>query len=224
MKIGIIRFPGTTCEVDTFNWFANGGHEPFYIFHKETNFPKELDLLVLPGGFAFGDRVYKEATGKYVKSPGEQALKSPVMEGIIFPAADKGIMILGICNGFQILTHAGLLPGKLVRNDSDKYYCGNTDCRLSGASFFGDEDLYSMVLNIPVSHGYGKYIIDPPQTTRMLGARGQVFLRYWRKNPNGSMEDIAGVCNHEGNIWGMMPHPERSPDGDLLLKAIEKSI
>ena len=121
LRVGIVRFPCSNCDFDALKFFQKFGHKPFFIWYKETKLPK-LDLLVLPGGFAFGDRVYKKATGKYVIDPGEQAISSPVMK-LVREATYRNIPILGICNGFQILVKAGLLPGKLLQNKSKKFYC-----------------------------------------------------------------------------------------------------
>ncbi len=120
LRVGIVRFPCSNCDFDTLKFFKNFGHKPEFIWHTETK-SKPFNLIVLPGGFAFGDRVYKKATGKYSIDPGAQAIKSPVME-IVYQAAKSGRPILGICNGFQILTQAGLLPGKLVQNKQKKFF------------------------------------------------------------------------------------------------------
>ena len=138
LRVGIVRFPCSNCDFDALKFFQRFGHKSFFIWYKDTKLPK-LDLLVLPGGFAFGDRVYKKATGKYIIDPGEQALSSPVMK-LVRQAAEKNIPILGICNGFQILVKAGLLPGKLVQNKSRKFFCDFTKCEVIGPSFFGEKN------------------------------------------------------------------------------------
>ncbi|MFA5133247.1 MAG: phosphoribosylformylglycinamidine synthase I [Patescibacteria group bacterium] len=222
LRAGIIRFPGSNCDYDALNFFKKYGHESRFIWYKETQMPPEINILVLPGGFAFGDRYYEKATGEYTINPGELAVKSPVME-IVFAAASKKIPILGICNGFQILVKSGLLPGKLARNDSGKFFCDNIACEVLGDSFFKDKEILGKIFNIPVAHGYGKYIASEPEIFS-LETRGHIFLKYKGINPNGSVKNIAGISNEEGNIFGMMPHPERSPDGKYFIKAMEKYV
>lgn len=164
-------------------------------------------MLVLCGGFAFGDREYEKATGEYRMNPGAQALNSPVME-VIYKWAKDGRPILGICNGFQILCHAELLPGKLEQNSIQKFFCDDVDVAVVGRSFCNSRDLLGNVYPINIAHGYGKYVVTDNEYAELMKNK-QVFLRYQGFNPNGSVENIAGVCNKDGNIWGMMPHPER---------------
>ena len=128
LKVAIVRFPASNCDWDTYNYFKNAGHKPYFIWYQDTKLGKP-DFLILPGGFAFGDRVYRKATHEFKIDPGEQAIKSPVMK-VIFEAAKKKIPILGICNGFQILVKAGLLPGKLEQNDVKKFVCDWTTCEV----------------------------------------------------------------------------------------------
>lgn len=234
MKIGIIVFPGTTCERDTSLWCEKGGHTPFYISHRETRIPSNTDLLILPGGFAFGDRVYEEATGHYVKNPGVQALLCPVMNAL--QACVHTIPILGICNGFQILIHAGLLEGSLERNIPEKFHCDHTLCcfdvtKSAEPLRYGEETspLPSLfyteetVIDVPVANGYGRY--TPPIPSGRVWRRSHVFLSYVDGySVNGSAYGIAGVCNTEHTVWGMMPHPERSPRAQELLKGIEEYV
>jgi phosphoribosylformylglycinamidine synthase I len=208
MKVGIIRFPGSNCDFDTLRYFTIYGHEAIMVWYTETELPA-VDLLILPGGFAFGDRVYIKATDRYTIDPGVLAVQSPIMSAVI-EKANNGLPTLGICNGFQILVKAGLLPGRLVQNDSKQFVCDHMPCSFLG-SFFGtclDKESY----DIPVAHGYGKYIPAPDS---------KPFLLY-QDNPNGSVNDIAGVCNEAGNVFGMMPHPERSPDRSAFMLALEK--
>ena len=221
LKVAIVRFPCSNCDFDALKFFKRYGHNAYFLWHKERKFP-DMDLLVLPGGFAFGDRVYKKATGKYIIDPGEQAISSPVMK-IVHKAADKGIPILGICNGFQILVKANLLPGKLEQNKSKKFYCDITICKIINDSFFGDRSLVGKLFRLPVAHGYGRYIIGQKKLSQ-LKKNNQIFLKYEGFNPNGSLENIAGIRNIEGNIFGLMPHPERSQDGIYFMKAIEKYV
>lgn len=219
-KVGVVRFPGSNCDFDTLNYFQEHRFAPEFIWYKDSNW-KPYDLLVLPGGFAFGDRVYERATQEYAFDPGKQAVVSPVME-IVHKTAQKGLPILGICNGFQILVHAGLLPGRLEKNASGKFFCDFTDCLAVGQSFFHDVSMLGRSFRIPVAHGYGRFTADEKSFER-LSKDGQIFLKYL-DNPNGSFGDIAGVCNKKGTIFGMMPHPERSPDGHVFAKALKKYL
>lgn len=223
IEVGIVQFPGSNCDFDTLKYFQKDpAFAPEFIWHDNGKF-KKYDLYVLPGGFAHGDRFYKRATGEYEHNPGKMAIDAPAMETIRKVAADS-LPILGICNGFQILVHAGLLPGiPLEQNNQQKFYCDFQNCRIEGQSFFGDNSLLGRSFNIPVAHGYGKYQVDHA-TYQKMEKKGQIFLKYLWFNPNGSSYDIAGVCNKAGNVFGMMPHPERSPDGQVFLEAIKKYI
>ncbi|MBI2044861.1 phosphoribosylformylglycinamidine synthase subunit PurQ [Candidatus Pacearchaeota archaeon] len=223
LKVGVIRFPGSNCDFDALRFFQIYGHNPEFIWHKESKTNFSHDLIVLPGGFAFGDRFYEEATGSYNIDPAVMALKSPAME-IVRKYAEKGKPILGICNGFQILTEAGILPGKLEKNISGKFHCNLVKCEITGKSFFHDEEIKGKIVSIPVAHGHGRYVIDE-KTCKELNSKGQIFLKYLAEdNPNGSCENIAGVCNDKGNIFGLMPHPERIPKEECFIKAIEKYV
>ena len=221
MNVGIIRFPGSNCDFDTLNFFTKFGHAPEFIWYKDTR-TRAYDLLVLPGGFAFGDRLYSRATAGFTFDPGALALRSPVLKAIK-KAAKAGVPILGICNGFQILVKAGLLPGVLQRNESKKFFCDYVVCRVSGASFFGSDSMRGKKFTIPVAHGYGRYML-PAGDRKKCAENGQIFLTYAGFNPNGSMDGIAGVCNKQKTIFGMMPHPERSPDGEYFMQAIESYV
>lgn len=191
MKIGIIRYPGSNCDIDTKRYFRNS----FYIWHTETKLP-EMDLLVIPGGFAFGDRNYIKATGEYEISPGKMAIQSPVTK-IIMEANKRNIPILGICNGFQILVSLGLLPGRLEKNSDFKFHSRYIDCTLI------DENIK---LNLAIANSFGNYQIDDYSK---LEKNNQIFLKY-NNYSNGSYKNIAGVCNEKRTVFGMMPHPERS--------------
>lgn len=221
LDIAIVRFPGSNSDFDTLRFFQRGGHNPKFLWHQETKPPK-VDLLILPGGFAFGDRVYEKATGSFHLDPGVQALNSPVMK-VVSEWADDGRPILGICNGFQILVHVGILPGKFLQNESGQFFCDDVDCRMEGKSFFGDQSMVGNVYRINVAHGFGRYQVDSVEY-KNLDSNGQIFLRYHGFNPNGSDQGIAGVTNREGNVFGMMPHPERTDPTTraLFLEAIEK--
>ena len=207
MKVGIIRYPGSNCDYDTQRYF--GG---FFIWHTETSFNvlNGLDLLVIPGGFAYGDRYYNKATEDYTISPGTMALKSPVT-AVIREAAKRKIPILGICNGFQILTQLNLLPGKLVFNNTKKFICKNVKC----IAYVDDKDKDTTVeTNMYIANSYGNYIKPINKTVHN-------FLMYAEDLPEYETR-IAGVHNDEKTIFGMMPHPERNNNDfkDTLYKII----
>ena len=193
INVGIIRYPGSNCDLETFRYFNfNNENKCFFIWHKETDFSllNNLDLLVLPGGFAFGDRIYNKATENYIISPGTMALQSPVSI-LIQEAVNRNIAILGICNGFQILTQMNLLPGKLLLNECKKFVCKKVKCNVSYETIQDSTELY-------IANSYGKYI-----NNEKLKSDECYFLRYEDKS-------IAGVCNMKKKIFGMMPHPERN--------------
>jgi len=217
----VVRFPGSNCDFDTLRFFRRFGHEAEFLWYKERSIPR-VDLVVLPGGFAFGDRVYARATDAYAINPGVQALQTPIM-GVLRTYAKRGGAILGICNGFQILVHAGLLPGTLVRNKSGNFFCDIVSCKVTGQSFFGDVRLAGKTIGIPVAHGYGRYLLAARERAK-LERENRIFLRYAQENPNGSDDGIAGVVNESGTIFGMMPHPERSRDAGVFMRAIEKYV
>ncbi|MDP3778953.1 MAG: phosphoribosylformylglycinamidine synthase subunit PurQ [bacterium] len=221
MNVGIIRFPGSNCDFDTLNFFTKFGHAAEFVWYKDTR-ALSFDLLALPGGFAFGDRVYSKATGSFTCDPGALALRSPVLKAIK-KAAKAGVPILGICNGFQILVKAGLLPGALERNELKKFFCDYVVCSVSGASFFGSDSMRGKKFTIPVAHGYGRYMLSSGEREKYARS-GQIFLTYAGFNPNGSIDNIAGVCNEQKTIFGMMPHPERSPDASYFMRAIESYV
>ena len=200
MKVGIVVYPGSNCDRDTLNYFTDAR----FIWHKKDKLSESIDLLVVPGGFAFGDRYYQNATGEYVISPGQMALESPVTQ-IIKKAYEDKIPIIGICNGFQILTKMNLLPGKLTLNTDKKFTCKKVKCEYSKED--KKEELYLQVAN-----SYGNYQVTDNELDE-LKKNNQIFLTYKDENyNNGSREQIAGVCNKERLIFGMMPHPERSSD------------
>ena len=196
-SVGIVRYPGSNCDIETFHYFNDlyGHNSCFYIWHNDDDLKllDNLKLLVLPGGFAFGDRIYNKATETYEISPGTMALNSPVTT-IIQEAYTRKIPILGICNGFQILTQLGFLPGQLVANDEEKFICKKTKC-----SFLFKDNKYDTELYI--ANTYGKYIHNDDT---FHNSSYRVFLSY---RQNGA---IAGVCDIDKNVFGMMPHPERN--------------
>ena len=210
MKIGIIRYPGSNCDIDTFNYFGNC----FYIWYKETKLPS-LDLLIIPGGFAFGDRYYDTATADYTINPGKMAIEAPVTN-IIQEAATQKIPILGICNGFQILLQLKLLPGELIKNNTNTFTCKRVNCLVNFHSEIVD---YNESINMWVANSYGNYQCDL-SCNEELKNNNQIFLKY-ENFDNGSLDSIAGISNKEQNIFGMMPHPERNSSfKELLLKIL----
>jgi len=200
-RVGIIRYPGSNCDLDALAYFDNS----FFIWHTETEFPDNIDLLVIPGGFAFGDRVYNKATEKYCIEPGKMAIDSPVT-AIIEEAVKRHTPILGICNGFQILIQLGLLPGTLLLNINEKFTCKQVS---RWAHYEPDnENIYKTKMYI--ANSYGRYNISSDLYMN-LEYDNQIFLRYGEMVEEvGSYNFVAGVCNKERTIFGMMPHPERN--------------
>ncbi len=206
MKFGIVVFPGTWSDGDCYHVVRSViGHEARYIWHKDRELG-DLDCVILPGGFSYGDYLRTGAIARF----------SPIMERIQLFAQNGGL-VLGICNGFQILCEPGLLPGVLMRNDSVQFRCqwvnlvvDNDNTPFTGNCKQGD------ILKIPISHGEGNYYADP-ETLSFMHSNGQIVFRYAdlegsatpEANPNGSLYNIAGVTNVNGNVLGMMPHPER---------------
>jgi phosphoribosylformylglycinamidine synthase I len=224
MKIGVLVFPGSNCDHDCQHVFEDVlGQQVAMIWHKETNV-SGLDAIVIPGGFSYGDYLRTGAIARF----------SPVMNAVK-EFAQHGGLVLGICNGFQILLEAGLLPGAMLRNRSLHFVCKDVYVRVENAATpFTGACNPGQVLNIPVAHAEGNYYTDPV-TLAGLQANAQVVLRYCtvdgkvtpEANPNGSLDNIAGIRNAEGNVLGMMPHPERSAeellgnaDGRLILTSM----
>ncbi len=207
----MVRFPGTWSDRDC-GWALERavGAEVRYLWHAEPDL-RGCDCVVLPGGFSYGDHL----------RPGAIARFSPVM-GAVAEFAERGGLVLGICNGFQILCEAGLLPGALVRNASCEFRCQWTHLRCERTDIPFTRALIAPVLRIPISHGEGAYWAEPELLER-LGERRQVVFRYCdasgqvtqEANPNGSVEGIAGIVNERGNVLGMMPHPERCCEPEL---------
>jgi phosphoribosylformylglycinamidine synthase len=211
--IGIVYFPGTNCEFDVAEALERLGGAPRLVWHGVDDL-EGLDAFVLPGGFAHGD---------YLR-PGAIARFSAVMEPLS-KAALAGLPVLGICNGFQVLTEAGLLPGALQRNDGLRFICEMVSCLVEGNDSILTRGIAAGTkLRLPINHYEGNYTVDPA-TLALLERRHQIVLRY-AQNPNGSIAGIAGVANEQGNVVGLMPHPERasdallgSEDGKVLLQA-----
>jgi phosphoribosylformylglycinamidine synthase len=212
MKAGVIVFPGSNCDRDVAMALEQSmGAPPAMIWHRDTNLPK-LDLIVVPGGFSYGD---------YLRC-GAMAAHSPIMREVK-RAADRGTPVLGICNGFQILTESGLLPGALLRNRDLKYVCKDVYLRVEqNKSPFTAKYKSGTVIRIPVAHGEGNYFADE-DTLAALEDEGRVAFRYAAPdgeltedaNPNGSLRNIAGIFNKRRTVLGMMPHPERLSDARL---------
>ncbi len=198
MKAAVIVFPGSNCDRDLATAITLvTGISPTMIWHRETALPDGLDLIAVPGGFSYGD---------YLRS-GAMAARSPVMRAVI-AAARQGRRVLGVCNGFQVLTEAGLLPGALMRNADIRFVCRNIALTVANAATpFTRTYAVDEAITFPVAHHDGNYFAEPDTLDRIEG-EGQVVLRY-AEPVNGSARDIAGIVNDAGNVLGLMPHPER---------------
>ncbi len=198
MNSAVIVFPGINRERDMMLALeATTGKKPITVWHAETSLP-QVDLVVVPGGFSYGD---------YLRC-GAIAARSPIMSDIKAKAM-KGLKVLGVCNGFQIITEAGLLPGALVRNAGLKFVCREVKLRIeNNTTFFTNKMKTGAVVTCPIAHGEGNYICDA-ETLREIESENRVVFRYADgTNPNGAMNDIAGIVSKDGNVIGMMPHPE----------------
>jgi phosphoribosylformylglycinamidine synthase len=195
-KIGIVRFPGTNCDRDIFSFVEAKSHQAQYLWHLDQFNIREFDALILPGGFSYGD---------YLRS-GALSSRAPIMKSVK-EFADFGKPILGICNGFQILTEAGLLPGALVKNSSLRFIDDWVRLKMENRNEFWAKDAPSE-LSLPIAHGDGRFYA-PEGDLQKIEDSGQVWLRY-EETPNGSLHDIAGVMNVGKNVVGLMPHPERA--------------
>lgn len=220
-KVAVIQFAGTNCEYDTQYAFEMLGHKAEIIWHQQTHLPEDTDLVVIAGGFSYGDYLRSGAIARF----------SPIMKAVE-AYANSGGKVLGICNGFQVLTEARLLPGALKRNEHLHFISKHHHLKVVN----NDNDFLKMtnvneVLNIPIAHHDGNYYCDDA-TLASLYENNQVLLKYCNKdsnelNPNGSVDAIAGICNREKNVFGLMPHPERameeilgSSDGKKMLEAL----
>jgi phosphoribosylformylglycinamidine synthase subunit PurQ / glutaminase len=199
LNFGVIVFPGSNCDVDMYRAIEDCIEEPVeYVWHTDTDLSK-FDAILLPGGFSYGD---------YLR-PGAIASLSPAMEQVK-ALAEQGKLILGVCNGFQVLTEAGLLPGALRRNISLKFRCDMVDLRVeNNQTPFTLDYQQGEWIRIPIAHGDGNYYCDA-ETLKQLEDNQQIVFRYEGHNPNGSIAEIAGIVNLKGNVLGMMPHPERA--------------
>lgn len=214
IRVGIVVFPGSNCELDVQHAFQTLGADVVVLWHQDTDL-QSADLIVLPGGFAHGDYLRTGALARF----------SPIMDAVAAHAA-RGGLVVGICNGFQILCEAGMLPGALRKNSGLKFLCRWADLRVSNASTaFTSRANEGQLLRIPINHFEGNWYVDPDELER-LRSNGQIVLRY-ADNPNGSLDDTAGICNERGNVFGLMPHPERaceallgSDDGVVLFGSL----
>ncbi len=228
MKFGIAVYPGSNCDYDTYRVIRDVLKEtPEFIDYRETDISK-YDCIILPGGFSFGD---------YLR-PGALASHTPLTNAVK-EFADKGGLVIGICNGFQILTEAHLLPGALMPNVHGKFVCKHQYIRVENPDTpFTNQCEKGQVLKIPIAHHDGNYFVDQ-ETLKKMEDNGQIVVRYCDKegniieeaNPNGSIANIAGVCNENKNVFGLMPHPERAAesilgteDGIYILKSIVNSF
>ncbi|MCC5919652.1 MAG: phosphoribosylformylglycinamidine synthase I [Cyclobacteriaceae bacterium] len=228
MKVGVVIFPGSNCDEDMVHVMSNVmGFDVERLWHKSADL-KGVDLVVLPGGFSYGD---------YLRSGAISGL-SPIMDQVR-EHAKKGGLVLGICNGFQVLTESRLLPGALLHNDNQRFICKNTFLKPASTTYSISSALDAdEVLRIPVAHAEGRYFIDA-KGLEDLQANDQILFRYSDENGdvnadtnlNGSIDNIAGICNKAGNVIGMMPHPERAAeqvlgntDGLKILQAMLSSV
>lgn len=218
MKFAVLVFPGSNCDIDMYHAVRDElGEEVDYVWHDATDL-KKYDGILIPGGFSYGD---------YLRC-GAMASLSNVMEEVK-KAAEEGKPILGVCNGFQILTESGLLPGVLLRNKHLKFICKTVQLKVeNNHTVFTNQYEQGETIRIPIAHGEGNYYCDE-DTLKKLQENNQIVFTYHGENPNGSLQNIAGIINERGNVLGMMPHPERavdsllgSDDGLKLFKSIVK--
>jgi len=196
MRVGVVTFPGTLDDVDASRAVRIGGNEAVSLWHGDHDL-QGVDAVILPGGFSYGDYLRCGAISRF----------SPVMTEVI-SAAQSGMPVLGICNGFQILCESHLLPGALLRNNHRKFICRDQKLRIENASTpWTSAFSQGQEIVVPLKNGEGQYVADAG-TLEMLEAEGRVVARYLEVNPNGSLNDIAGICNDAGNVVGLMPHPE----------------
>ncbi len=212
MRFGVVVFPGSNCDADCYHVIQDVLHQDVkYIWHKEDEI-KGFDALILPGGFSYGDYLRTGAIARF----------SPIMPAVI-DFANKGGQVIGICNGFQILLEAGLLPGAMLRNRSLTFICQTVNLRVNRAdTMFTNQFAEDQIIRVPIAHGEGNYFCDE-DTLKSLQDNGQIIFTYCNQqgedtpeaNPNGSIANIAGIMNKQGNVLGMMPHPERCSEALL---------
>jgi phosphoribosylformylglycinamidine synthase I len=220
MKSAVIVFPGSNCDRDLAVAIEQvTGRAPAMVWHRESDLPDGTDFIGLPGGFSYGD---------YLRS-GAMAARSPVMRAVA-DAAARGVPVIGICNGFQILTEAGLLPGALMRNSKLSYICRPVPLKVENSqTLFSNGYEAGEIIRVPIAHHDGNYQADPETLDRLEGG-GRVVFRY-AEQVNGSARNIAGILNDSGNVLGMMPHPERafepahgSTDGRRLFEGLLETV
>ena len=216
MKFGVVVFPGSNCDRDVAYVIRDLLHQPTrMVWHEETDIA-DLDVAIIPGGFSYGDYLRCGAIARF----------SPVMQRVV-EHAQQGKFVLGVCNGFQVLTEAGLLPGALVRNRDLHFICDRVPIKVERTDLPWTQAYKAgQVITLPIAHGEGRFYASPDVLTQ-LEDNHQVLFRYEGSNPNGSANNIAGICNRQGNVLGMMPHPERASDlmlggtdGMLLFKGL----
>jgi len=213
MKYGVVVFPGSNCDNDAFYAASkNSGAEAHFLWHKDTSIPQDIDVIILPGGFSYGDYLRCGAIARF----------SPIMHEVV-NFASKGGLVMGICNGFQILVEAGLLPGVLLKNMSQNFICRDVFLKTVNTSTPFTSSLSEReILRLPIAHGEGNYFAEA-DTIKSLEDNNQIVFQYCdadgnvesSSNYNGSINSIAGVINKQGNVLGMMPHPERACDSLL---------
>ena len=203
MKVGVVVFPGSNCDRDMFHVLTDVFNFDAQYFWHEKGLPKNIDAVILPGGFSYGDRL----------RAGIIAAHSPIIKDVQ-KMAEKGIPILGVCNGFQILVESGLLPGVLLKNNSLNFMCEWTNLIVeNNQTPFTRQFKLNQKIPIPIANGEGRYFVDD-DTLKKLKKNNQIVFRY-DKVVNGSSDRIAGVCNEDGNVVGMMPHPERAVESEI---------
>ncbi len=223
-KFGVVVFPGSNCDHDAYNTLKHIlNQDTEFLWHKESSIG-DRNVIIVPGGFSYGDYLRCGAIARF----------SPIMKDVVRHASNGGVVI-GICNGFQILCESGLLPGALLRNNSLKFVCKNVTLNIENkntiftTAYNGSGKVKPGKMVVPVAHGDGNYICDE-DTLKSLNDNGQVVFRY-ENNPNGAIDNIAGIMNRTGNVLGMMPHPERASeeivgtsDGKYLFESVINSV
>ncbi|QYX33345.1 phosphoribosylformylglycinamidine synthase subunit PurQ [Sphaerospermopsis torques-reginae] len=204
MKFGVLVFPGSNCDRDSAYVTRDLVGQPTrMVWHQETDI-SDIDVIIVPGGFSYGDYLRCGAIARF----------SPVMREVV-NHAQQGKFVIGICNGFQVLTEAGLLPGALTRNENLHFICDRSPLKVERNNLPWTQNYtQDEVINLPIAHGEGRFYADK-DTLAAIEDNGQVVFRYHGENPNGSLNNIAGICNLQGNVLGMMPHPERAADAVL---------
>ncbi len=226
-KFGVVVFPGSNCDHDAYYAVKKIlGYDAEFLWHKDTDL-KKSNVVILPGGFSYGDYLRTGAIARF----------SPIMDSV-YKFAENGGVVIGICNGFQILLEIGLLPGVMLKNDSLKFVCKETYLRIENTKNIFTKSVKRKLLKFPVAHGEGNYFADE-ETLKSFEQNGQILFRYasvngdvsLKFNPNGSVSNIAGIMNKKKNVMGLMPHPERhcdpilgNTDGALIFKSVADNL